>query len=83
MFEFIRNHQRLMQLLLLLFVMPTFAFFGLESYGRMGGGKGAVVTVAGQPITQQEWDSAQREQMARLAQVYGTQFDPKLFDTPT
>ncbi|MEO8837894.1 MAG: SurA N-terminal domain-containing protein, partial [Herbaspirillum sp.] len=42
-----------------------------------------VVTVAGQPITQQEWDSAQREQMARLAQVYGTQFDPKLFDTPT
>lgn len=82
MFEFIRNHQRLMQLLLLLFVMPTFAFFGLESYGRMGGDKGEVVNVAGQPITQQEWDSAQREQMARMAQVYGAQFDPKMFDTP-
>ena len=82
MFEYIRTHQRLMQFLLLLFVLPSFAFLGLESYGRMGGANGAVVTVAGQPITQQEWDAAQREQLERMKRMYGAQFDPKMFDTP-
>lgn len=82
MFEFIRTHQRLMQFLLLLFIFPSFAFLGLESYGRMGGNANAVAEVAGQSITQQEWDTALREQMARLSQTYGKQFDPKMFETP-
>jgi len=29
MFDFIRTHQRLMHFLLLLFIFPSFAFFGL------------------------------------------------------
>ena len=35
MFEFIRTHRRLMQFLLLLIIVPSFAFVGLESYIRM------------------------------------------------
>ncbi len=82
MFEFIRTHQRLMQFVLLLFIFPSFAFFGLESYSRFGGGDNAVAKVAGQSITQQDWDAAQREQMERLRQMYGASFDVALFDTP-
>ena len=82
MFEFIRTHQRLMQFLLLLLIFPSFAFFGLESYTRFSERDNAVAKVAGQSITQQEWDAAQREQMERFRQMLGSQFDPKMFDTP-
>jgi peptidyl-prolyl cis-trans isomerase D len=82
MFEFIRTHQRLMQFLLLLFIFPSFAFFGLEGYTRFRGDDNAVAKVAGQSITQQEWDNAQRRQMERFRQMFGPQFDPKMFDTP-
>ncbi|HWU97213.1 MAG TPA: SurA N-terminal domain-containing protein [Oxalicibacterium sp.] len=82
MFEFIRTHQRLMQFLLLLIIFPSFAFFGLESYTSMSDSSSAVAKVNGQEITQPEWDAAQREQMERFRQMFGDQFDPKMFDTP-
>lgn len=82
MLDFIRTHQRLMQLLLLLLIFPSFAFFGLESYTRMSNGEDAVAEVNGKKITQPEWDAAQREQMERFRQMLGGQFDPKMFDTP-
>lgn len=82
MFEFIRTHRRLMQFLLLLFIFPSFAFFGLEGYTRFSEGDNAVAKVAGQSITQQELDAAQREQMERFRQMFGAQFDPKMLDTP-
>jgi peptidyl-prolyl cis-trans isomerase D len=82
MFEFIRTHQRLMQFLLLLFIFPSFAFFGLESYTRFRDHDNGVAKVAGQSISQQELDAAQREQMERFRQMLGEQFDPKMFDTP-
>ncbi|MBP0597188.1 SurA N-terminal domain-containing protein [Herbaspirillum sp. LeCh32-8] len=80
MFEFIRTHQRLMQFLLLLFIFPSFAFFGLEGYSRLTDDNG-VAKVAGQTITKEEWDAAHRQQLDRMRQVYGNQFDAKLFDT--
>ncbi|TFV98630.1 peptidylprolyl isomerase, partial [Oxalobacteraceae bacterium OM1] len=82
MFEFIRTHQRLMQFLLLLFIFPSFAFFGIESYTRFRDRDNGVASVAGQPISQQEVDNAQRQQMDRYRQILGQQFDPKMFDTP-
>ncbi|MDQ9170586.1 SurA N-terminal domain-containing protein [Oxalobacteraceae bacterium R-40] len=82
MFEFIRTHQRLMQFLLLLFILPSFAFFGLEGYSRFRDDGNVVAKVGGQPITQQELDAAQRQQMDRLRQMFGDQFDAKMFDTP-
>jgi peptidyl-prolyl cis-trans isomerase D len=81
MFEFIRTHQRLMQVVLLLLILP-FLFFGLESYSRFREHENVVAKVGGQTITQQEWDAAQRQQMERFRQMFGSQFDPKLFDTP-
>jgi peptidyl-prolyl cis-trans isomerase D len=81
MFEFIRNHQRLMQFLLLLLILPSFVLVGVSSYNERGGNDG-VATVDGKKITQQEWESAQRRQLDQARQMMGEQFDQKLFDTP-
>lgn len=82
MFEFIRTHQRLMQFFLLVLIVPSFVLVGVSSYKGMGGASTEVATVAGQPITQGEWEAAQREQMERFRQMYGPQFDQKMFETP-
>jgi peptidyl-prolyl cis-trans isomerase D len=82
MLEFIRTHKRLSQVLLLIFIVPSFAFVGLEGYSRMTDSDNAVAKVAGQKISQMEWDNAQREHTERLRQEYGPQVDAKVFETP-
>lgn len=81
MFEFIRTHQRLMQFLLLLLILPSFVLVGVSSYNERGSNDG-VATVDGKKITQQEWESAQRRQLDQARQMMGEQFDQKLFETP-
>ena len=82
MFDFIRTHQRLMQFLLLLLILPSFVLVGVSSYNNRGGGNDGVATVDGKSITQQEWEAAQRRQLDQARQMMGAQFDQKLFDTP-
>ncbi|MBX9901859.1 MAG: SurA N-terminal domain-containing protein [Burkholderiaceae bacterium] len=82
MFEYIRTHQRLMQLLLLIIIFPSFAFFGIESFTRSNGADNTVAMVAGQAITKQEFDNAQRNQLDRLRQAYGPQIDQQILNTP-
>ena len=67
MFDFFRKHMRLMQFALMLPILPSFVFFGIQGYSRFGqGGNATVATVAGQTITQAELDAAHREQVERL-----------------
>ncbi len=82
MFEFIRTHKRLMQILLLLLIVPSFVFVGVESYQDAGPDAAGVAEVGNQKITQAEWDEAQRRQLDQARQMLGPQFDQKMFDTP-
>jgi peptidyl-prolyl cis-trans isomerase D len=82
MFDFIRTHQRLMQFILLLLILPSFVFFGVQGYSGFMGDGDAVAKIAGKPVTRQEYEAAQRERMERYRQMLGPQFDPKMFDTP-
>jgi len=82
MLEFIRTHQRLMQFILLLIIFPSFAFLGIESYLRMSDKEPPVAKVAGQNITQREWDTAQARQIERFKQVFGEQFNQNMFESP-
>ncbi|MES2126930.1 MAG: SurA N-terminal domain-containing protein [Pseudomonadota bacterium] len=82
MFEFIRTHQRLMQLFLLLLIVPSFVLVGVSSYKNNDNSATAVATVDGKSISQQEWESEQRKQIDKFRQMYGAQFDQKMFDTP-
>ena len=67
MFDFFRNHTRLLQLVLLPLIFVAFVFVGIEGYTRFSeGGNATVATVAGNPITRTEWDNAHRTQVERL-----------------
>lgn len=80
MFEFVRKHNRMMQLLLLILVVPAFVLVGVSSYGS--GNAGAVVAqVDGEKITQVDWDQEinRRGQMLRQRDP---NFDVKLLEEP-
>lgn len=81
MFEFIRTHRRLMQFLLMLIIVPSFALVGISGYQNSNDAN-TIAKVGGLVITQQEWEQAQRQQIDRYRQILGEQFDQKMFDTP-
>src|SRR5882724_6265018 len=82
MFDSIRSHRRWLMLFLMLLVFPSFVFFGVQGYNRFMDGDRAIARVGGQSITPQEFDAAQRQQLDRMREMLGQNFDPKLFDTP-
>ena len=84
MFEFIRTHQRLMQFLLLILIVPPFAFFGIDGYKNFTDDPNAVANVAGHAITQQEFAQAQRDQLERqreMSRQLNVPFDPASMDS--
>jgi peptidyl-prolyl cis-trans isomerase D len=80
MFELIQKRKRLAQVVLVLLVIP-FAFFGLESYTRLSGGRDDVATVNGSPITQAEFAEELRRQQDRLRAAFGPNIDTEALDT--
>lgn len=81
MFDFVTKNKRFLQVFLALCLVP-FAFFGLESYTRAVGGRDVVAEVEGSPISRRELEDALREQMDRLQQMFGRDFDLASVDTP-
>ncbi len=82
MFDFIRHHQRLMQLVLLLLIMPSFVFFGVQGYTSFMSSEPELATVDGQGITLGEFSRARRAQLEQYRNALGAQFDAAAFDTP-
>jgi peptidyl-prolyl cis-trans isomerase D len=81
MFEFVRTHNKIMQILLFLLVFPSFVLVGINGYNRMREKGDAVAKVDGHEILQGDWDAAHRRETERLrAQV--PNIDPKLLDSP-
>ncbi|MES2939856.1 MAG: SurA N-terminal domain-containing protein [Pseudomonadota bacterium] len=81
MFDFVRKHNRLMQLLLVLLIFPSFVLFGLEGYNRFKERGEAVAKVDGHEILQADWDAAHKTEVDRLRQQMPN-LDPKLLDSP-
>lgn len=82
MFDFFRKHTRVLQFLLVLLIFPSFVFFGIQGYsGFADDDNNTVAKVAGQKITRNEWENAQREQIERVRRQMPN-VDPKVFDTP-
>lgn len=80
MFEFIRTHNRLMQFILLLLIFPAFVAISFYGYSQSDGGP-AVATIAGDKITQADWD----REVQRVGQELRQQnpsFDIALLDEP-
>jgi peptidyl-prolyl cis-trans isomerase D len=82
MFDFVRTHSKLMLGLIVLLIIPSFVFFGIDGYQRMNDGANATVAeVAGQKITQAEWDLAHRRSVESMRQRMPN-VDAALLDTP-
>ena len=66
MFDIVRKHQRLLQFVLMLFIVPSFALFGISSYSSFMDKETDLMKVDGRPITAQEVDSAAKRQAERV-----------------
>jgi peptidyl-prolyl cis-trans isomerase D len=80
MFDFVRNHKIVLQIILGLIMLP-FAFFGLDSYQRVFNSSSEVAEVAGTKITDQDFSKALRDQQERMSRALRG-IDPSLLDTP-
>lgn len=81
MFDFVRKHTRVMQLLLFILIVPSFVLFGLEGYNRFQEGGETVAKVDGREITRTDWDNAHKAEVDRLREQMPT-LDVKMLDSP-
>lgn len=66
MFDTVRKHQRILQFVLMLLIVPSFALFGISSYSGFLDKETDLVKINGKPITSQEVDSAAKRQAERV-----------------
>lgn len=82
MFDFVRNHTRLVLGFMLLLIVPSFVFFGVQGYSRFTDASNAnVATVDGQGISRAEWENAVKRYTDNI-RAQSPNVDPKLLDSP-
>lgn len=81
MFDFVRNHQRLMMGIIGLIILPSFILVGVSAY-QSGGFSDTIATVGDQKISQGAFDEALRAEIDRARDQLGDQFDQAMFETP-
>lgn len=82
MFDFIRTHTRLALGFMLLLIIPSFVFFGVQGYSRFSAQtQDTVAKVDGHAITRAEWDDSHKRNIDRLRREAPT-LDPARFNTP-
>lgn len=82
MFEFVRKHNKLLQVVLFLLIVPSFVLFGIQGYNHFTGDGNLAAKVDGIPISREQLDSAERDQVARMQQALGGNADAAALDTP-
>lgn len=82
LFDFIRNHRRWMQLILLLLIVPSFVFVGAQGYSTFVSNEPEVATVGETPITSAEFENTRRNFIEEQRRRMGARFDVALVDTP-
>ena len=81
MFDFVRSHNRVLQVMLGIVIIPVFGFVGLQSYLQPNESAVPVASVDGHDISHAEWDT-QRRQDIDLIRSRNPQIDLKQLDTP-
>lgn len=75
MFEIIRKNQRVMQLVLLVLILPSFVLIGVSGYSSYVSGDSDIVKVGDSAITSQEFDRARRMQLDDMQRNNPSGFD--------
>ncbi len=81
MFDFVIRHKKLIQIVLVIIFLP-FAFFGIDTYFRGGGGSQTVAEVGGHAISQQEFSQVLRQRQQALQRLAQGRVDPAMLDNP-
>lgn len=79
MFDFVRKHTKLFQIILVVLILPSFILVGVQSFDNQSGD--VVAKVGRQKISQAELDNAVRT-MADRVRSQQPETDAALFDTP-
>lgn len=80
MFDFIRTHQRLMQLVLLVLILPSFVLIGVSGYTNYVSGDKDLVKVGDSAVTLQEFELARRNQLEQMQRSSMGRFDPEVLN---
>lgn len=81
MFEFIQRNKKIMQILLIILIFPSFVLFGVDGYQRFKDKSVLAASVDGRDITVAEWEQAHKNEVERMrASMPG--MDVAMFDTP-
>ena len=81
MFDFVRSHNRVLQVMLGIVIIPVFGFVGLSSYLQPNEAAVPVASVDGHDITHADWDAQRRQDIDQI-RSRNPQVDLKLLDTP-
>ncbi len=81
MFEFVRRNTRILQLILVLLIVPSFVLVGMEGYSKFSDSAETVAKVGKQKVSQQEWDNAHRNFVER-ERSQRPDVDVSVFDQP-
>lgn len=81
MFDFVRQHTKIMMAVLFLLVIPSFVLIGVDGYNKSNERGGVVARVGSHDITQGEWDAAHKSESDRL-RASMPNIDVKLLDSP-
>jgi len=66
MFDTVRKHQKFLQIILMLLIVPSFVLFGISGYSGFLDKETDIVKINGKPITAQELDSDAKRQAERV-----------------
>jgi len=81
MFDFVRTHTRLALGFMLLLIIPSFIFFGVQGYSRFNDATNdTVATVDGQAIKRVEWDEAHKRMLDQMRRQ--SRSPDQVVDTP-
>jgi peptidyl-prolyl cis-trans isomerase D len=81
MFDFVHKNAKIMQFVLFLLIVPSFAFVGIDGYNRLLNSGSDVAKVDGRGIKETELDAAYKNELERIRAANPT-VDVKLIDTP-
>ncbi len=81
MFDFVRQHMKIMMTVMFLLIIPSFVLVGINGFDRFKEKGDAVAVVDGRSIMQSEWDAGHKNEIERLRASMPS-IDPKLLDSP-
>jgi peptidyl-prolyl cis-trans isomerase D len=81
MFDFIRDHKKIMQILLIILIFPSFVLFGIDGYKKFQTQGDVVASVNGIDISKDEWEQSHKNEVTRM-RASMPNMDVSMFDSP-